>query len=109
VDPRPYTAADISNPAVLDAPLSVTDKTSGIRGGADVPTMSRQNDPALASGLREQSLDPASRLDHSAPPGSGVHDDVEGPVGGGRGGRRHRRLIAGAGNRVKSGVASGSL
>jgi len=37
VDPRPYTAADISNPAVLDAPLAVTDRTSGIRGGADVP------------------------------------------------------------------------
>jgi hypothetical protein len=37
VAPRAYTAADISTPAVLDAPLSVTDRTTGIRGGADVP------------------------------------------------------------------------
>jgi hypothetical protein len=37
VAPREYTAADISTPAVLDAPLSVTDRTSGLRGGADVP------------------------------------------------------------------------
>jgi len=37
VAPRAYTAADISTPAVLDAPLSVTDRTTGIHGGADVP------------------------------------------------------------------------
>jgi hypothetical protein len=37
VAPRAYTAADISNPAVLDAPLSVTDRVSGSFGGADVP------------------------------------------------------------------------
>ena len=37
VAPRAYTAADISNPAVLDAPLSVTDRISGPYGGADVP------------------------------------------------------------------------
>jgi hypothetical protein len=36
VAPRAYTAADISNPAVLDAPLSVTDRVSGSYGGADV-------------------------------------------------------------------------
>lgn len=36
VAPRAYTAADISNPAVLDAPLAVTDKVSGPYGGADV-------------------------------------------------------------------------
>jgi hypothetical protein len=58
VAPRPYTAADISNPAVLDAPLSVTDRVSGSFGGGDVPN-GMFTDPralALAEAQRAQAV-----------------------------------------------------
>ena len=48
VAPRPYTAADISNPAILNAPLSVTDRVSGSLGGGDVPNGMFTDPRALA-------------------------------------------------------------